>query len=120
MATNNASAVWNGTLKEGSGTMKFPTFTNLRKGGRGLRGRDRTDGTHRLGDHRLPEGVCFNSMDQGWTNTAVMSSFTYPRAFPRKAEIVAVEPLEPGGSLPIPRLLSVPNVTLEVLSKQLD
>ena len=44
-----------------------------------------------------------------------MSSFTYPRVFPRKAEIVAVEPLEPGGSLPIPRLLSVPNVTLEVL-----
>ncbi len=40
------------------------------KGGRGLGGRDRTDGTHRLGDHRLPEGVCFNSMDEGWTNTA--------------------------------------------------
>ena len=43
-----------------------------------------------------------------------------PHVILYKAEVVAVELLKPGGSLPIPQLLSGPNVTLEVLGKPFD
>ena len=43
-----------------------------------------------------------------------------PHVILYKAEVVAVELLKPGGSLPIPQFLSGPNVTLEVLGKPFD